>query len=57
MMAVNAFQPRGLMKQCTSAPVTALANIGKRGAAGDFVVAGCKDGSITVFDMSECCVC
>ncbi|MGYP001837434736 len=52
-MAVNAFQPRGLMKQCTSAPVTSLVNIGKRGTAGDYVVAGCRDGSITVFDMSE----
>lgn len=41
------------MKQCTSAPVTSLVNIGKRGTAGDYVVAGCRDGSITVFDMSE----
>ena len=57
VMAVNAFQPRGLMKQCTSAPVTSLVNIGKRGTAGDYVVAGCRDGSITVFDMSEQCVC
>ena len=52
-MAVNAFQPRGLMKQCTSSPVTSLVNIGKRGMAGDYIVAGCRNGSITVLDMSE----
>lgn len=52
MIAVNGFEPRGLMKQCTSAIVTSLVNIGKKGEEGDFIVAGCEDGSMTVFNMS-----